>query len=195
MLRFILLGIVACSSFYVWTIFPINHGPGQLVNTPPTIERLSWEKPFSFKYSTVTPLRKISGEVRVLKKRRYYFDSKREYSPVDILVGWKELSDERNLEYLHFSLSDRYYDLNYSSPPLPLNDVYKQIDLWHLVPSSKEIAKQVKSIREGSIVEIEGLIVNMEFEDDFPWESELVNSSRSGQLKTNIIWINKISIH
>ncbi len=195
MLRFILLGIVACSGFYVWSVFPINHGPGQLVDTEPTVERLSWEKPFTFKYATITPLKKISGEVRVLEKRRYYFDSKSKYSPIDALVGWKELSDERNLDYLHFSLGDRYYDLSYSSPPIPLNDVYKQIDLWHLVPSSKEMEKQIKGIRKGSVLSIEGLIVNIEFEDDFPWESELTKSKRAGQLNTNVIWINEISIH
>ncbi|GAB5408930.1 MAG: hypothetical protein BalsKO_12950 [Balneolaceae bacterium] len=193
MLRFILLGIVAFSGFYIWTIFPINHGPGEITPSKPKIERLSWEKPFNFKEATIIPHRRISAEVRVLEKQRYFFDSKREFSPTDVLIGWKALSDERNLDHIRFSLTDRFFDYEFTRPPLPLNEILSQIDLWHLVPSSEQIDSDIKKLRKGNIIAIEGLIIDIEPESSYAWRSELVNP-KNQDFKNTIIWVTTLSV-
>lgn len=193
MLRFILLGIVAFSGFYIYTIFPIHHGPGEVTPNRPKIERVTWEKPFSFKNSTVIPLRKISGEVRVLERERYFLDNKVSYSPVDVLVGWKALSDERNLDHIHFSLDNRLFEYEFSKPPLPVNEIISQIDLWHLVPSSESIEVQVKKLRKGNIISFTGFIVDIESETDYGWKSELENP-KNQSFKNTIIWITDLQV-
>ncbi len=193
MLRFILLGIVAFSGFYIWSVFPVNHGPGELSQSKPKLERLTWEKPFQFKDATIVPLRKISGEVRILEKKRYFLDNKREYSPLDVLVGWKALSDERNLDHIHFSLGDRYFEYKFTRPPLPVNEILSQIDLWHLVPSNEEIDTQIKRLRKGNVISIEGYLVDIEPETKYAWRSELVKP-KNQNLKNTIVWITDIYV-
>ncbi len=193
MLRFILLGIVAFSGFYIWSVFPINHGPGELSQNKPKLERLTWEKPFQFRDATIVPLRKISGEVRVLEKKRYFFDNKREYSPIDVLIGWKALSDERNLDHIHFSLSDRYFEYEFTRPPLPVNEMLSQIDLWHLVPSNEEIDNQIKRLRKGNVISIEGYLIDIEPDTKYAWRSELVKP-KNQNLKNTIVWITDIYV-
>ncbi|MEQ9310572.1 MAG: hypothetical protein RLN90_14040 [Balneolaceae bacterium] len=193
MLRFILLGIVAFSGFYIWTVFPINHGPGEITPDKPKVERLSWEKPFIFKGATIVPHRKISGEVRVLEKKRYFFDNKRMFSPVDVLIGWKALSDERNLDHIRFSLNDRFFDYEFTRPPLPVNEILSQIDLWHLVPSNEQIDYDIKKLRKGNILIIEGYVIDVEPVSTYAWRSELVNI-KNHDFKNTIIWITKLSV-
>lgn len=193
MLRFILLGIVAFSGFYLWSVFPVHHGPGEIAPNKPEIERIGWEKPFIFKSANIIPQRKISGEVRVLEKKRYFFDGKAQHSPVDVLVGWKAMSDERNIEHIRFKLEDRYFDLGYSKPPIPLNEVFEQINLWHLMASTEEIDNKIKGLREGNIMQIEGFVVDVEFEDKFPWKSELKKPNNQ-YLNTTIVWITDLYV-
>lgn len=193
MLKIILLCIVMFTGYYAWSIFPIQHGPGVIAPDKPRVSRITLEKPFPFNNSTVVPIRKITAQVRVLEKKRYYFDNKSEYSPVDVLIGWNELSDERNLDYIHFSLDERYFKINYSKPPLPLNDIYSQIQLWHLMPSSEEIDTSIKGIREGNVISIEGFIVDIKSNDSFGWKSELTKPGEA-HLKNTILWINSIEV-
>lgn len=193
MLRFILLGVIAFSGFYIWTIFPINHGPGEVSKDKPKLERLTWEKPFEFKNATIIPLRKISGEVRVLEKKRYFFDSKKEFSPADILIGWKALSDERNLDHIRFSLNKRLFDYEFTKPPLPLNEILSQIDLWHLVPSNEDVDIKIKKLRKGHIIYLEGFVVDIEPQSKYAWRSELVNP-KNQNFKNTIVWVNKLSV-
>ncbi len=193
MLKFILLGIVAFSGFYIWTVFPIHHGPGEITPNKPKLERLTWEKPFEFKDATILPHRKISGEVRILEKRRYFFDNKREYSPVDVLVGWKSLSDERNLDHIHFSLDNRFFDYEFTRPPLPLNELLSQIDLWHLVPSNEEIDTSTKKLRKGNLIKFEGYVVDIEPKSMYAWRSELT-TPKNQNFKNTIIWLTEFSV-
>ena len=192
MLKYILLCIVAFAGYYAWTIYPIKHGPGELAPKEPRIERVGWEKPFTYKGDTVKPVRRITGEVRVLKNRRYFIDSRSDYSPVDVLVGWKELSDERNLNHLYFSLEHRYFEINYSRPPLPIYEMYSQMALWHLIPSTEEIDAQIKKIRPGNVMEMEGLVVDIDSETGFDWNSELENPG--GRSNNLVIWITQIRV-
>lgn len=193
MLKIILLCVVMFTGYYAWSIFPIQHGPGVIAPNKPRVSKLTFDKPFLFNSSTVVPIRKISGQVRVLEKKRYFFDNRSQYSPIDVLIGWNELSDERNLDFLHFSLHDRYFKMNYSSPPLPINNIYNQIQLWHLMPATEEIDTDIKGIREGNVISIEGFIVNIESKDSFGWKSELSNPGEV-HLKNTIVWINKIEV-
>jgi hypothetical protein len=193
MLRFILVFIVAFAGYYLWAFFPITHGPGITNPHAPETSRITWEKPFPYREYTITPLRNIEGETRVIERKRYYFDSKSEYAPVDVLVGWSDLSDERNLDHLHFSLDNRVADVEYSRPPLPVSQIYKQTALWHLVPSNEAIEKEIKKIRNGNILRIKGFIVNIDSEVDYGWRSD-ITPAKNEKYNNTIIWVTEVSV-
>ncbi|HCD53022.1 MAG TPA: hypothetical protein DEQ34_11275 [Balneolaceae bacterium] len=192
MLKYILVCIVAFAGFRFWYDYPIHRAPGEVVDGIPQIHRTN-QPPFDFEKYTITPLRSIEAEARIIKRRRYFFDAKSDLSPIDVLVGWNEMSDERNLNEIHFSLKDRYYDLDLTKAPFPLHEIKAQIGLWHLIPANKNISDKLKKLRSGHILTIEGYIVNVESLDEVGWKSEL-EAPRNGHLKNSIIWVEHIQL-
>lgn len=193
MLKYILVCILAMSGYYAWTIYPINHGPGVITPDEPSITYSAWDKPFNYKGNTIEPLKNYQATTRVLKNRRYFLDDKHDLAPIDILVGWDEMSDERNLKFIQFSLSDRNFELNFTKPPIPEARIYNQMEFLHLIPSTKEIEKTINWLRTGAIVSIEGKIVNIQSNTDFDWNSE-IRLTDNAETKKLIIWVESIQV-
>ncbi len=191
MFKYVLLCFLALFGYYAWTVYPINHGPGIIAPHKPNIDYLSWEKPFTYKGENIIPVKKYSGELRILAKKQYFFDDRSELSPIDILVGWDDMSDERNVSFINFSLSDRYFKMSFTRPPIPLEHMYSEMDLLHLIPSSEEVKKTMNGLRKGHIVSIEGFIVNVESSSSFNWESEHLRRDHT-RLPNLVLWVNKI---
>lgn len=193
MVKYLIFCAFVAASYVVYSTFPVNHGPGIMADEKPTIERLTWEEPFTFKGATFTPQRKINGEVRVLKRKRYFFDTFSKYSPVDAMVGWNQLSDSRNLDYIYYNLGDRTYRLDLTRPPLPMNTIYEESDLWHFIPSSEEINQKLKALRDGEIVHVKGLLVDISNESDFTFKTN-TELSTAKKKKGFIIWVEELKI-
>lgn len=193
MVKYLIFCAFVAASYVVYSTFPVNHGPGIMADEKPNIERLTWEEPFTFKGATFTPKRKINGEVRVLKRKRYFFDTFSKYSPVDAMVGWNQLSDSRNLDYIYYNLGDRTYRLDLTRPPLPMNTIYEESDLWHFIPSSEEINQKLKALRDGEIVHVKGLLVDISNESDFTFKTN-TELSTAKKKKGFIIWVEELKI-
>ncbi|MFD2532330.1 hypothetical protein [Gracilimonas halophila] len=193
MVKYLVFCVLVASGYLVYSNFPVNHGPGITAKEEPKIERLTWQEPFTFKGATFTPKKIIDAEVRVIKKKRYFFDSFSKYSPVDAIVGWNELSDSRNLDYIYFQLGEREFELDPTRPPLSVPKIYGESDLWHLIPSTAEIDKRIKSLRDGEIIKIGGLLVDISNEADYQLKT---NTELSESTKPNgfIIWIEDFHI-
>ncbi len=193
MLKYILVCILAMSGYYAWTSYPINHGPGVLTPNKPNLSYTAWEKPFNLKGNTLIPVKGYSAEVRVLEHKRYLFDDRKDLSPVDILVGWNEMSDERNLKFVQFSISDRSFEIDYTKPPIPLQSMYNQMELIHIIPSTKDIEKDIMWLRAGNIVKLEGKLVNVESGENFNWNTELLQL-QDDKTKKIILWVESLEI-
>lgn len=193
MVKYLVFCVLVASGYLVYSNFPVHHGPGITAKEEPKIDRLTWQEPFTFKGATFTPQKVIDAEVRIIKRKRYFFDSFSKYSPVDAIVGWNELSDSRNLDYIYYQLGERKFELDLTRPPLPVSKIYSESDLWHLIPSTSEIDKQIKSLRDGEIIKVEGLLVDVTRESDY---NLTTNTTLSGSSKPNgfIIWIEDFQI-
>lgn len=193
MIKYLALLILFASGYLIYTNYPETHGPGITAKEQPQLNRLTWQKPFSFKGATLSPTKLIKAEVRVIKRKRYYFDDFSKYAPVDALIGWNELSDERNLDHIYFSLDDRKFDLDLTRPPLEVPKIYAESDLWHLIPSTSEIDEKLKKLRDGNIIHIKGMIVNLSNNTSFDFisASEINQKNRNGSFS---IWVEDFQI-
>jgi hypothetical protein len=193
MVKYLVFCVFVAASYIVYSTFPVDRGPGVMVKSAPEIERLTWQEPFTFKGATITPKKVIEGEVLIIKRKRYFFDNITKYAPTDAMVGWNQLSDERNLDYIFYSLKDRSFKLDLTRPPLPLNTIYGESDLWHLMPSTSDISEKLKTLREGHIIHVKGLIVEVETEGDkiLTSETELTSTKNSDGMA---IWIEELRI-
>lgn len=193
MVKYIALFIMLAAGYLLYYNYPQSHGPGITAKESPKIERVAWKESISFKGASLTPVKKISGEVRVIKKKHYYFDELSRYSPLDAFVGWKELSDERNLDYLYFTLNNREYQLDYTKPPIELSLVSEQTDLWHLIPSSAVVEDEIDKLRNGNIIYIEGILVNISDDTNYEFVSATEINETTKKNGFNI-WVEKIHI-
>ncbi|MDZ7806789.1 MAG: hypothetical protein U5K71_06705 [Gracilimonas sp.] len=193
MVKYLVFCVFVAASYIVYSTFPVDRGPGIMVKNAPDIERLTWQEPFTFKGATVTPKKVIEGEVLIIKRKRYFFDRVKKYAPADAMVGWNQLSDERNLDYIFYSLKNRSYKLDLTRPPLSLNIIYGESDLWHLLPSTSSIDEKLKTLRDGHIIYVKGLIVDVETEGEVVLTSktELTSTKNSDGMA---IWIEELRI-
>lgn len=193
MVKYIALFVMLAAGYILYYNYPQSHGPGITARDEPKIERVAWKEPISFKGANLVPVKRITGEVRVIKKKHYYFDELAKYSPLDALVGWKDMSDERNLDYLYYSLHNRNYKLDYTKPPVDLQIINAQTDLWHLIPSSSKIEEIVDKLRNGNIIYIEGLLVNISNDTNYEFVSATEIDPKNKQNNFNI-WVQEIHI-
>ena len=177
MVKYLVFCVFVAAGYIVYTNFPVNHGPGITAKEEPEIKRLTWQEPFSFKGATLTPKKIIEAEVRIIKRKRYFFDSFSRYSPVDAIVGWNKLSDERNLDYTFFTINNRDYDVDLTRPPLEVSTIYQESDFWHFIPSSAAIEDQLKRLRDGHIIKVKGLLVDIQHDEGFDFQTSTATSA------------------
>ncbi len=193
MVKYLVFCVFVAAGYIVYTNFPVNHGPGITAKNEPEIKRLTWQEPFSFKGATMIPQKTIEAEVRVIKRKRYFFDGFSRYSPVDAVVGWNQLSDERNLDYIFFTLDDRNHDVDLTRPPLEVSTIYQESDLWHFIPSSASVEEQLKQLRDGHIVKLKGLLVDIEHDAGFGYQTATEVSGRYND-SGFAIWVEEFHI-
>lgn len=193
MFKYILTIALGALVYFTYTNLPVKHGPGVLADSKPSIKLLRWQKPFSVKNAKAHPKKEIEGEVRILRKKTYYFDDLKEYAPIDILVGWKELSDETILNEFHTEITNREYEFDITVPPMPVTDLHKMTDLWHLVPSSEAVAKQMSDLREGHVIKLKGLLIDLT-KDDKKILTSPADIESVQRYNSYTIWVEEIAI-
>jgi hypothetical protein len=64
----------------------------------------------------------------------------------------------------------------------------------HLIPADNEIAKIIKKVRAGHVVEIEGYLVKVQARDGWRWKSSLTRKD-TGHGACEVIWVEDISVN
>ncbi len=179
--------------YVVWTEIPIDRGPGVTAENNPVLSENKVNENIEFKEANLTTIKNVSGQVRVLERKRYFFDSMSSFSSTDILVGWGAMSDQRNLEFLHFGLSNRNWKHKLTRLPLTVDEIKAQSALWHLIPSTPEIKKKIHSLRKGHIITMEGLLVNVTDKDGLRWETSTELDDTKNP-RNEIIWVTSFNV-
>ncbi len=193
MVKYIAIGAFVFLAYLAWSMVPIDRGPGVKADKAPVLVDNSKEEPFSYNEAELMPAGSVSAEVRVISKKRYFLDGMSSFSPIDVLVGWNDLSDQRNLDYLHFDLSERTFSKKPYQLPVTHKEINEQTALWHLIPSTDEIKSELGRLRDGHLLKIEGLLVNVRDKKGLKWETskDLFDSDKP---EHEIIWVTSIQL-
>lgn len=189
-LAFIL--ILVGGSYYFWNTRPITHGPGEVAPEKPERHRAYGVKPIDHNTYTIVPRTEFEIEARVLSSKRYYNDRKSEIAPYDFVVGWGPMSDERNLDHILITQSDRSFEWQMTKPPIPLHKMAEYTMNLHLVPSNYEIGDQLGQIRPGNIISIKGYLVKVESAQGWSFDGKVYHE-KMGDKKSKVIWIKEFS--
>ncbi|MDZ7693483.1 MAG: hypothetical protein U5K69_20590 [Balneolaceae bacterium] len=138
------------SGYLYYTERVITHGPGVVAPDKPAQEHAFGVEEITFKDFILKPLAKFNAEARVLSKRAYTSDRLAEISPMDFFVGWGPMSDEKILNELLISQSNRYFDWQMTHRPIPLQQMVEHTANIHLIPSSDKINAEIRRSPQGS---------------------------------------------
>jgi hypothetical protein len=108
------------------------------------------------------PKAKYSIAARVLGVHRYYLDFQAPLMPIDIALGWGEVSDPGVDEYITWSQSRRWYHFTVTDDsPYSVEFISKRSSNVHVIPASENIRAAISKIRSDDEIFMEGLLVDV----------------------------------
>lgn len=188
----------------VWPTKVVSHPPGELCNGAPTIaglRRPAVVKKNGYELETLARIKLVG---RVLQRRNFYdilslemfsFDREARVSPVSIMIGWDEMSDESVLEEFSFFIEGRESrwkpdDINQRLVVKPM--VEDNTALIHLIPESPSIEKQFEELYIGTLVTIDGMVVKVsDTESPFQWGTDELSTEEAA--RDRIVLVKSIS--
>lgn len=129
----------------------------------------------------ITPLASFELKAKVLARKNYRFGREAELSPVDLALGWQQMSDQAIVDQIEFSQAGRWYRWRVSSFPIPRSQIEIQSANMHLIPADSYIAKQLAQVRVGEIVDLRGQLVEVQAPDGWRWRSSLSRNDTGAQ--------------
>lgn len=190
----ILFLVLFMSLGYWWWQYAavISHPAGVLVTGIPvqeTVQKSPWIKG---RYQ-IKPLAKFSLEARVIRKQRYH-DRGAEIAPYDLVLGWRQMSDQALLDQLKISQVWRWWQWHAKMrPTVPPRTIETSASNMHIIPASEDIERKVAHLRQGDIIFLRGYLVSVQGPDGFRWRSSLSRHD-TGDGACELFWVEEISI-
>lgn len=130
-------------------------------NNLSTVEPIVIEQP-SFIWK-LTPRAEYLIAARIISKKEFTDDWLADVSPLDLGLGWGDLSDTTFDSQLHWRQDSRWLFYSWSDePPLPpayINDHSANV---HIIPATENLGVAVSLLEAGDLVLLDGLLVDAE---------------------------------
>ena len=151
--------------------------------------------PFRLEAASLQPLAGFSIDARVLSREDYVFGREAELSPTDLALGWQRMREDAVLSQLDISQSSRWYQYRWQGDaPLPPDEIARSSANMHLIPSDGRVAQQLRDVRRGDRVRVDGWLVEASTADGWRWRSSLTRDD-SGAGACELIYVCAIPRH
>jgi hypothetical protein len=199
MMRYLWIPLAACAlgGWHWWTSErPVARPPGILAAAEPLQRAL--DAPGSFEARGVTMIARARYTItaRVLRRENYRLDGGADIAPVDLAVGWGPMSDSRVIDALEFSQMGRFFYWKPKRPdtlPIPVAMLVTNAAQMHLIPATPSLEKQMKKLRPGQLVTIDGYLVDVRGPGGFAWNTSRTRSD-TGNGACEIVWVDALAV-
>lgn len=195
-MRLILLLILAGIGFYLSLgSRPVEQPPGVLVAEAPLQRQVaSSDQPFRHGDDfTLTPLAHFDVQGRVLSREDYYLDTEASIAPVDLALGWQQMSDSAVLAEIDIHQRNRFYYWRVEQFPIPRQQIETQSANMHIIPGNPSVARRLDEVREGQVVRARGYLVEARRDDGWHWRSSLTREDTGGGA-CELIFVERLDI-
>ena len=172
---------------------PVTHGPGQIAPSAPVQHSAAGVGRFDHNEFTIRPLAEFRLTARVLSRRNYSLGRDAKLCPVDLALGWGPMSDEKVLGRLSISQFDRCYMWSLRELSVPREQVEHNSANMHMIPSTPEIKRRLKTLRKGSLIECRGYLVEVTAPGGWLWRSSLSRND-TGQGACEVVWVDELKV-
>ena len=138
-------------------------------------------------------LAEYSISAAVKSRQEYKSDYAARISPLDLVLAWGDLNRPETDDHIHYSQYGRWYEIRYDAAS-PVTGTYIQENSAnvHMIPKNDRIAEQLLRIRVGDYIELEGYLVQAQFESG-TWTSSLTRSD-TGDGACEILYVTRVSV-
>lgn len=174
---------------------PTLHGDGVLVPETPVQRDLRDAAPFRHGDFRIQPLAEFALRGRVLSREDYRLDAEARLSPTDLALGWGRMSDTAVIERLGIRQSGRFYSYRWGpeGPPIPAPEIVRSSANMHLVPADAAVAADLRRVRQGDVVRLQGQLIEATRDDGWRWRSSLTRED-TGAGACELIWVTALAI-
>jgi hypothetical protein len=156
--------IAAIVSFSLWRLYSqrdISHQAGVLAAAEPEQFELDAAAVRRGEF-TLRPRAGFSAIVRILRREDYSMGPLARLVPTDFAVGWGPMSDSAVLAGIEISQANRFYFWRTNSWPLSREQIERHSANWHVIPGNEAVRSTLEHLRAGSVVELQGQLVDIE---------------------------------
>jgi hypothetical protein len=168
--------------------------PGIVVENEPFQRILPSATALNLKGYTMNPVAEYRVKARVLLTDTYYWSPGADISPIDLTLGWKEMSDSANFSKIPLGHGYRNYSFWVSDVrtlPLPIPTILLRSANMHLIPASTTIKRKLFEVKPNDIVLLEGKLVNLTKADGWSWNTSLTRTD-TGDGACEIMYVENI---
>lgn len=177
-----------------WHGRPIARADGVLAPNDPVQSGFDTPQPtFPFKDAILHPLAKFSLTARVLSRDDYRFDAESDLSPTDLAFGWGRMSDSAVLRGIDISQSGRFYYWQTKAFPIPRREIETHSANMHMIPADASVAYELKRVRVGDVVALEGMLVEADKANGWRWRSSLTRDD-TGDGACELVYVQLLAI-
>jgi hypothetical protein len=191
-LALVAIGIVVYS---IDTIEP-RYSPGILIPEEPYQHLTNGTRTWRMGKYQVTALAAYEIRARVLHTESYWMDHGADLSPMDLAVGWGQMSDQSIVDQLEFWQGQRWYRYwpRKSALPVSADEMNAHSANMHMIPANDDMKSALRSVRVGNLVEMTGYLVQVDGPEGFTWRSSLSRTD-TGAGACELFRVEKLTIH
>jgi hypothetical protein len=174
-----------------WADRPVHQAPGVLAKAEPLQTLIDRAAPLEKNGFAIKPLARYEITARVLSKESYRWDAGAKLVPIDLTMGWGPMSDSAVLSKIEITQGNRWYNSyipNVSEFPITMDEINRHVANMHLIAADNTIAKQIRNVRPGKIVNMRGYLVEVSGKDGFTWRSSLSREDTGGGA-CELMWV------
>jgi hypothetical protein len=148
---------------------------GILVSQEPKQKLLPVDaRPIMYKGNVLQPLAEYQIRARLIRQESYLFDNAAKVSSLDLCVGWGALSDNKVIDKIRFSQTNRFCFYGWDNPaPVDPQVIMKSMANIHIIPENDAVKDIMNDLRPGQIVNLSGYLVRVDYRDGGEWKSSL----------------------
>lgn len=144
---------------------------------------------------TVTPKAEFRIAGRVLRTERYRMEWQSTLSPIDLALGWGKLSSAEADRWVSWSQSGRWYFYEWKAgSPYQGNFIKEHSANVHVIPATENLKVAVTRLHTGEVVLLEGLLVNIDGnqESNNYWWHTSLSRSDSGDGSCELLYLQRL---
>ena len=187
--------LLAAVGFVIWVLVKpepaVELGPGVRAPDTPRQVMLDDTRVVQHKGYRITKLAKFALQAKVLGREDYRADREADLSPTDLALGWGRMSDETVLAKIDISQSGRWYRWRTDNFPIPRREIETHSANMHIIPANDQVADELKHVRQGGIVALDGFLVRADADDGWRWQSSLTRND-TGARACEVVYVERL---